>query len=214
MSPNDNKGRRHASIYLGDPPVSYGGGDCHSGDRGLCLMAHRGIRRRPEMVAIAHSTQGPQGSIAQARPASVPGGWRLTGASPAANSVRLHDARDSCAHRATTGRLEAARSTRRQRVPAQLRIDGQLCRGSAVLRRNCASDLPAGRARSLTLASPCGPRCSVCSHLRGATSALIARVAAPASRRHLVSALDAAPRRVREVQPSSVHADIITVPPF
>ena len=25
MSLNDNKGRRHASIYLGDPPVSYGG---------------------------------------------------------------------------------------------------------------------------------------------------------------------------------------------
>jgi len=66
MSLNDNKGRRHASIYLGDPPVSYGGGDRHSGDRGLCLVARRGIRRCPEMAEIAPSAQGPQGAIAQA----------------------------------------------------------------------------------------------------------------------------------------------------
>src|SRR3954470_12810046 len=66
MSLNDNKGRRHASIYLGDPPVSYGGGDRHSCDRGLCLVARGRIRRCPEMAEVAPSAQGPQGAIAQA----------------------------------------------------------------------------------------------------------------------------------------------------
>ena len=77
MSLNDNKGRRHASIYLGDPPVSYGGGDRHSGDRGLCLVARRGIRRCPEMAEIAPSAQGPQGAIAQACQRARVRLWRM-----------------------------------------------------------------------------------------------------------------------------------------
>lgn len=149
MSLNDNKGRRHASIYLGDPPVSYGGGDRHSGDRGLCLVARRGIRRCPEMAEIAPSAQGPQGAIAQAcqRARPVVANGALRGPSP--GQARFDSVmRASAAH----DRRPRGRPMHRRRPHAQLaalRIERHSAKSvDEPLHVKSASLSPAGRTRS------------------------------------------------------------------
>ena len=215
MSLNDNKGRRHASIYLGDPPVSYGGGDRHSGDRGLCLVARRGIRRCPEMAEVAPSAQGPQGAIAQAcqRARPVVANGALRGSSP--GQARFDSVmRASAAH---DRRPRAVRCSGGDRTRNWRRLASNVTRKASTtfatkVRLGFAF---AGRTRSLTSHVSRSRQPQVHAAHGGVHAKPLLRrrlIAAPlpASRRQLVSRLEAAPTMLSQ----PVHAGIIPAPPL